>query len=141
MKVQNPISPGTQQLSNIPWEEQLQDHNLKLEEYLQNLLFRGCTYESTIRSSRAVLKRLFDLMQIEDPNHPRGRRQMLVWEILDPKLGSSRLGLLMSLLWQGNLAHGTKRKYLRELRSFCEYIRSEERRVGKECRSRWSPYH
>ena len=22
-----------------------------------------------------------------------------------------------------------------------EYHRSEERRVGKECRSRWSPYH
>src|SRR5256885_10304396 len=22
-----------------------------------------------------------------------------------------------------------------------EYCRSEERRVGKECRSRWSPYH
>ena len=22
-----------------------------------------------------------------------------------------------------------------------DYIRSEERRVGKECRSRWSPYH
>ena len=22
-----------------------------------------------------------------------------------------------------------------------EYPRSEERRVGKECRSRWSPYH
>ena len=22
-----------------------------------------------------------------------------------------------------------------------EYIRSEERRVGKECSSRWSPYH
>ena len=21
------------------------------------------------------------------------------------------------------------------------YARSEERRVGKECRSRWSPYH
>src|SRR3712207_9529873 len=25
--------------------------------------------------------------------------------------------------------------------SGCTYIRSEERRVGKECRSRWSPYH
>src|SRR2546430_12022606 len=24
---------------------------------------------------------------------------------------------------------------------FADYIRSEERRVGKECRSRWSPYH
>ena len=23
----------------------------------------------------------------------------------------------------------------------CFWIRSEERRVGKECRSRWSPYH
>ena len=22
-----------------------------------------------------------------------------------------------------------------------QYMRSEERRVGKECRSRWSPYH
>ena len=24
---------------------------------------------------------------------------------------------------------------------FCAQNRSEERRVGKECRSRWSPYH
>ena len=24
---------------------------------------------------------------------------------------------------------------------FCRHCRSEERRVGKECRSRWSPYH
>ena len=24
---------------------------------------------------------------------------------------------------------------------FCQARRSEERRVGKECRSRWSPYH
>ena len=25
--------------------------------------------------------------------------------------------------------------------TFAEFDRSEERRVGKECRSRWSPYH
>ena len=25
--------------------------------------------------------------------------------------------------------------------AYCEDFRSEERRVGKECRSRWSPYH
>ena len=32
---------------------------------------------------------------------------------------------------------------LREQQINCvkEDIRSEERRVGKECRSRWSPYH
>src|SRR3712207_9099326 len=28
-----------------------------------------------------------------------------------------------------------------ELAGGDEYKRSEERRVGKECRSRWSPYH
>ena len=26
-------------------------------------------------------------------------------------------------------------------RDFSDSFRSEERRVGKECRSRWSPYH
>jgi len=30
---------------------------------------------------------------------------------------------------------------LRSRRSDLHILRSEERRVGKECRSRWSPYH
>ena len=30
---------------------------------------------------------------------------------------------------------------LKTLASVGEFKRSEERRVGKECRSRWSPYH
>ena len=30
-------------------------------------------------------------------------------------------------------------EHVTELRT--EHTRSEERRVGKECRSRWSPYH
>ena len=89
MEPVNPTSTIEQQPRFIPWEEQLQDHTRKLEEYLQNLLFRGCTLETTIRSSRAVLKHLFDRLQIEDPNHPRGIRQLLVWELLDPGLGSS----------------------------------------------------
>src|SRR2546425_10683676 len=33
--------------------------------------------------------------------------------------------------------HGLRRQ--RRLRR--DHLRSEERRVGKECRSRWSPYH
>ena len=28
-----------------------------------------------------------------------------------------------------------------KLVKLAKYVRSEERRVGKECRSRWSPYH
>ena len=37
-----------------------------------------------------------------------------------------------------------RRSYLKEYRKilYNNYVlRSEERRVGKECRSRWSPYH
>ena len=30
---------------------------------------------------------------------------------------------------------------IQEMEKYNCYIRSEERRVGKECRSRWSPYH
>ena len=46
------------------------------------------------------------------------------------------IGIVRSLLpiddvWQG-LLHDIQRELM---------VRSEERRVGKECRSRWSPYH
>ena len=31
--------------------------------------------------------------------------------------------------------------YVRSEKDILKLVRSEERRVGKECRSRWSPYH
>ena len=39
---------------------------------------------------------------------------------------------------EGNLKINLKRENNIEIQS---QLRSEERRVGKECRSRWSPYH
>ena len=45
------------------------------------------------------------------------------------ELKEAKITLLDKIKW--------KIKY-RELNSI---LRSEERRVGKECRSRWSPYH
>ena len=34
------------------------------------------------------------------------------------------------------------RDHVHEMKGYCHWeYRSEERRVGKECRSRWSPYH
>ena len=40
------------------------------------------------------------------------------------------------------IAERTVGKYMKEMGIKAQWIkRSEERRVGKECRSRWSPYH
>ena len=35
----------------------------------------------------------------------------------------------------------SKSKARKTAKLYAEVLRSEERRVGKECRSRWSPYH
>ena len=34
-----------------------------------------------------------------------------------------------------------KKDYAKTADTLIAALRSEERRVGKECRSRWSPYH
>ena len=41
--------------------------------------------------------------------------------------------------WELQLNYGYGWEYT--LTEFTREERSEERRVGKECRSRWSPYH
>ena len=41
-----------------------------------------------------------------------------------------------------NVLEGKGQDYIKKVSdSVNEAVRSEERRVGKECRSRWSPYH
>src|ERR1041385_6117117 len=51
--------------------------------------------------------------------------------------------------WEGDLGFGVwdffafirRKPALADLLKNPHQVRSEERRVGKECRSRWSPYH
>ncbi len=106
----------------IPWEQRLEDHNHKIDEYLQNCLFLGCEIDSTIRERKAVLKSIFRRVEIEDSTHPAGRRHLLVWELLSPSLGRYYLGLIISSLLKGETAPGTRRKYMNSLRYFCEYV-------------------
>src|SRR3712207_6858840 len=41
----------------------------------------------------------------------------------------------------GEEREGIKISFVTDTTPINELVRSEERRVGKECRSRWSPYH
>ena len=49
--------------------------------------------------------------------------------------------LFVCFLYTNNEIGVTSSKLEADIRSSQKIKRSEERRVGKECRSRWSPYH
>ena len=70
------------------------------------------------------------------------------------------LDLFLSFSWDTEIFHDKKKVELKEISFYKpalifllihvytsispfegQFLRSEERRVGKECRSRWSPYH
>ena len=53
------------------------------------------------------------------------------------ELGQMELGGALDRLWQVIQS----RRGGDPQSSYTARLRSEERRVGKECRSRWSPYH
>jgi len=65
----------------------------------------------------------------------------------DAEYGAATAGVVNALTKQGtNRWHGSAIGYYTDAKMtakdfFVEQQRSEERRVGKECRSRWSPYH
>ena len=56
-----------------------------------------------------------------------------------PGMNAAIRAVVRQALSKGKKVKGIKRGYAGLLNE--EIIRSEERRVGKECRSRWSPYH
>ena len=73
-----------------------------------------------------------------------GRGAMaIVYKAHDPKIDRT---LAIKVLRKEKCLDGEYRtRFLRESKAAGNLshpnIRSEERRVGKECRSRWSPYH
>ena len=47
----------------------------------------------------------------------------------------------LQALCDGVRKYAKARDFQKCVAMICQAMRSEERRVGKECRSRWSPYH
>ena len=105
----------------IPWEEQFEDHENKIEEYIQNCIFRGCSVEGTVRR-KAELQTIFRRMEIADATHPAGCRQLVVWDLLNPSRGSHFVNLIISSLLNDDVAPETRRKYMSALRLFCDYV-------------------
>ena len=54
-------------------------------------------------------------------------------------IGKNRQVVLVAQMGEDDLLHAALRQSHRGIAR--RLTRSEERRVGKECRSRWSPYH
>jgi hypothetical protein len=108
--------------TQIPWEEGLLDHRNKLEEFLQNCVFRGCSVETTLYERKAILTSIFLRIKIPDSTHPTGYRHLVIWDLLNPILGPYYLSLIISSLLKGKLAPATRRKYMNCLRYFCEYV-------------------
>src|SRR2546429_901210 len=59
----------------------------------------------------------------------------------NPPTGMGEVGIPCVAPAIGNAVAQLTGRRLRHLPMSPERVRSEERRVGKECRSRWSPYH
>lgn len=108
--------------TRIPWEERLEDHHNKLEEFLQNCVFRGCNVETTLYERKAILTSIFLRIKFPDSKHPDGYRHLVIWDLLNPILGPYYLSLIISSLMRDKLAPATRRKYMNCLRYFCEYV-------------------
>ena len=96
----------------IPWEERVHDNDNKIEEYFRNCHFRGCNPDTTIRALRTEIHSLLRRVEVADPTLPQGKRQLLIWELLDPRRGPYHLGLLIASLVADDLAPDTRRKYI-----------------------------
>ena len=113
------------------WAEEATDHDRKIEEYLQNCLFRGCDPHSTVASRARVLRSIFRRVEIEDARCPSGKRHLLLWELLNPKTGPVYLSQSINYLFNDSVEQGTRRRYMSELRWVCEYVLAKPHLPGR----------
>ena len=123
--------------------------NMLLESILPNLvnLCRNCLFlylEFPHVKIVRCFSRLWSTCHVH-PHEPLLRRlrsqnhllemSMLMWGTIRDE---TRTGLITANYWWilYNIV-----LYVLAINFSLHYLRSEERRVGKECRSRWSPYH
>src|SRR5256886_13938005 len=115
-------------------------------------MFDGSSIEGFVRieESDMVLKPDLDTFRVLPYDDEGGRIARLICDIYNPD-GSSFAGCTRQALQRQiaaakamgyeMMAGAEAEFFIFQLDASGEPTRSEERRVGKECRSRWSPYH
>src|ERR1051326_7080938 len=102
----------------------------------QSVRLRKQVYELTLHDLSTFPVWEFRL----DGEGEEGRDESTVrpYSALGPLNPDERMFVVRAEFPNGKCAEVVQRKFINLL---SEAHRSEERRVGKECRSRWSPYH
>ena len=62
-------------------------------------------------------------------------------QVMAVDTNEERINNVLPFVTNAQIGDSTNAEFLRSLGIGNFDVRSEERRVGKECRSRWSPYH
>src|SRR5215203_7509716 len=77
------------------------------------------------------------------PEHMNRVSLSFLVDSMDKRRGgcAPNIAYTLALLGEKPRLMGTAGQDFDDYRRWLEGVRSEERRVGKECRSRWSPYH
>ena len=117
----------------------------KLDEIFALERVRGSGVFVDKDDARAAILGILDELRLAAPDQYQDILRFFLLDALDRNWKDHLLQ--MDYLKEGIGLHGyaqrdPKQEYKREgFELFEDSSRSEERRVGKECRSRWSPYH
>ena len=125
--------------------------------------FSASLAEQSIREGKKEYKRLLSRADDLGPGNPMASNAYFAYVFAAAWLGSDRkvtpdeMALVMTDVLESRLLRTVfgitdlnrqPKKWYRDMKKYEAWFdkhgkayRSEERRVGKECRSRWSPYH
>ena len=114
-------------------------HNNEIVDKEGNLVFfdndfqvmsKVMSYDSDIEN---IVDRLFNHMKLNNVIHDQHFKKTFFYRFINREINRQTIESFMLELTSTFLQN---QDYINRV-----YTRSEERRVGKECRSRWSPYH
>lgn len=107
--------------ARVPWPEQKADHDWIIHRYFHTFRLRNFSDE-TRRWSEQFITGFFDSLIVQDAAHPSGFRNLLLWDLLNPKNGGTCVSKFAEVLMVAGLKLKTRHKYLKEIKYCCEFV-------------------